>query len=281
MGSVFDTPLEKVIERRRSVRTYENRPLSPEIRSQLNHYIATLSNPFSAEVTFALLDANKAENKTRLGTYGMIRGASEYIGSTVRQSEYDLEGLGYAFEKLILYAASIGLGTCWLGGTFKRSAFAEAFAVREGVLFPAITPVGWETAPRMAEKMMRRTVRADNRLPWELIFFKNDFRAPLDSAGSNAGGYAFPLEMVRLGPSASNKQPWRAVLREGSVHFYEYKTPGYSDRFSYDIQRIDMGIAACHFHLTAIEKGIPGGIAVQDPGIQTPENTRYSFSWLP
>ncbi len=66
------------------------------------------------------------------------------------------------------------------------------------------------------------------------------------------------MEMVRLGPSASNKQPWRILLKDAVCHFYEYKEPGYSDRFNYDIQRIDLGIAAAHFDLAVNEKGIKG-----------------------
>lgn len=53
-----------------------------------------------------------------------------------------LEALGYSFESLILYATSLGLGTCWLGGTFDHSGFASAMDLKEGYLFPAISPIG-------------------------------------------------------------------------------------------------------------------------------------------
>lgn len=87
--------------------------------------------------------------------------------------------------------------------------------------------------------------------------------------------------MVRLGPSASNKQPWRLVIKDKVCHFFEYKTPGYSDKFPYDIQRIDLGIAACHFDLAVKEKGMSGFFDYQSqPDIALPENMEYAFSWI-
>ena len=91
----------------------------------------------------------------------------------------------------------------------------------------------------------------------------------------------FAWKMVRPGPSATNKQPWRVVKSGDIFHFFEYKTPGYTDRFTYDIQRLDMGIAACHFDLATQEKGLPGKIDVLSaPNINMPENVFYSFSWV-
>lgn len=87
--------------------------------------------------------------------------------------------------------------------------------------------------------------------------------------------------MTRLAPSASNKQPWRIVKSGNDFHFFEYRTPGHSVRFEYDIQRIDMGIAACHFHLAAIEKDLRGEIkALPTPDIKPQENLIYAFSWI-
>jgi len=59
--------------------------------------------------------------------------------------------------------------------------------------------------------------------------------------------------MVRIAPSASNKQPWRIVKIEGAWHFFLERTKGYGDGIIFkllklaDIQRLDMGIAMCHF----------------------------------
>ena len=277
----LDFSVEQAVKERSSVRTYEERPLSAEAKEKIRGCIATLSNPFSVDVSFRLLDVKTAPNTERLGTYGVIKGAKDFIGATVFQGEFALEALGYSFEKLILYAASLHLGTCWLGGTFQRSEFAKAMDVKGGELFPAISPVGYPSAKkRLVESIVRSTAKSAQRKSWDTLFFENSFTVPLEKI--NAGKYTFPLEMLRLAPSASNKQPWR-IVRSGNIfHFYEAKTPGYSDRFTYDIQRLDIGISACHFHLAALERDLTGKFEkLPEPKIAMPEHTEYVFSWVP
>ena len=112
------------------------------------------------------------------------------------------------------------------------------------------------------------------------MFFQDDFQTPLSKEQEDK--FAFPLEMVRLAPSASNKQPWRILLKDGNVHFFEYKTPKYSDAFAYDIQRIDMGIAAAHFNHSVKELGISGKFVWDvEPKVELPQYMEYVFSWMP
>lgn len=191
-----------------------------------------------------------------------------------------LEALGYEFEAAILYLTHLGLGTCWLGGTFNRKGFAKAMNVGDNKLFPIISPYGY-AAPKkhIKEIAMRKMINADKRKEWDKLFFENNFETPLSK--ENAGELTFPLEMVRLCPSASNKQPWRILIKGKVCHFFEYKDPKYSDIFKYDIQRIDMGICAAHFDLAVKEKKIKGHFILNDkPNIIIPKNMEYLFSWV-
>jgi nitroreductase len=270
--------ITEAVRKRYSVRNYSDIEISEETMESIREFISNLSNPFGPKVTFHYLDINCNQESQKLGTYGVIKGAKKYIGTTIKDEPFALEALGYEMEALMLYLASLGLGTCWLGGTFDRESFATAMKVDKGELFPAITPYGYPADKKhMKEMAMRTLIKADQRVAWDKIFFEDSFNSPLTQ--ENAGDYFFPLEMLRLGPSASNKQPWRILLREGVFHFYEAKEPGYSDRFTYDIQKIDIGIAAAHFDLAAKEKGIKGEFAVEDPKVELPRNVLYSFSW--
>lgn len=276
----LDFPAEKSIRDRYSVRTYQPSGLPAQIMNQLISYANGLTNPFGVPVTFLPLDIGSVDKPQKFGTYGIIKGAKDYIGAVIPQQPLALEALGYEFEQLILYAASMGIGTCWLGGTFNREVFAQAMSVQKENLFPAISPVGYPAEKkRLTEALLRRGIRADQRKQWNTLFFNSKFSSPLTQA--DAGVYALPLEMVRLGPSASNKQPWRIVKTGGAYHFYEEKTQGYSNNFSYDIQIIDIGIAACHFQLTALEQGLKGDFQVlPPPAVNPPEHTYYMFSWV-
>jgi len=51
--------------------------------------------------------------------------------------------------------------------------------------------------------------------------------------------------------------------------------------FPYDIQRIDIGIAAVHFDFSVKEKGIKGHFdTAYQANIELPENMEYVFSWI-
>jgi len=280
MNTIFNAPIEEIIKKRISVRTYTGEPLADEIKEKINDYIATLSNPFNVKVNFKLIESKTAANAAKLGTYGVIKGAVNYIGATIKKQDYALEALGYEFEKLILYITSLGLGSCWLGGTFKKGEFAKAMSVKDDDFFPVISPVGYPSDKKhLVDSVIRFMVRENLRKPWDELFFNKNFSTPLSK--SEAGDYGIALEMVRLAPSASNKQPWRIVKEGKMYHFYECKTPGFIKLFGYDIQRIDMGIAACHFHLTAIEKNLNGSFHKLPEALpDLSDDTSYIFSWV-
>ena len=280
MDTIFNTALDNVVKTRTSVRTYDKQQLTSAVKDQLTQYMHSLSGPFTPKVTFKLLENDQKHNAGKLGTYGVIKGASAYIGASIQKDEpFALETLGYTFEKLVLYAASLGLGTCWLGGTFKKGAFAEAMGVKEDVLFPIVSPVGYPLAKgHLMGSFIRFAAKSNQRKAWNELFFDGTFSAPLSTA--SAGKYEFLLEMVRLAPSASNKQPWRIIKEGNTYHFYELKTPGYSDRLGYDIQKIDIGIALCHFHLAALEKHLQGEFKHLSPSFSDkPTEAHYIISW--
>ncbi len=276
----IDFPVEPTVKARTSVRNYDPRPIEPTVQKQVEAFVETLGNPFAQAVHFHDLDSRALEGQQKLGTYGVIKGARQYIGATISRDPQALEALGYEFEALVLYLAHLGLGTCWLGGTFARKDFARAMKLPDEALFPIMTPYGY-AAPRkhLTESLMRTFVRADHRKSWETLFFRDNFQTPL--LERDAGVFVFPFEMVRLGPSASNKQPWRILVMGNACHFYEYRTPGYSDAFSYDIQRVDMGIAAAHFDFAVQEKGLNGQFVTNAaPDVVAPANVEYVFSWV-
>lgn len=276
----IDFSLEKAVTKRYSVRNYKEQEIELDKKSKIESFINSLNNPFGNKVNFHYLNNEGMKDENKLGTYGVIKGAKQYIGTTIKLEQLSLEALGYEVETLILYLAHLDLGTCWLGGTFNREGFAKAMNVGENELFPIITPYGYAATNKHEKEIeMREMILADHRREWSELFYHNDFGSILTK--EEAGDLKFALEMVRLGPSASNKQPWRIVLKDNSCYFYEYKEPGYSDRFPYDIQRIDMGIAAAHFDHAVKEKGIKGYFEIGDqPSLKLHDNMEYVFSWI-
>ena len=192
----------------------------------------------------------------KLGTYGIISGARSFIVGILDKEEKNALEFGYLFEKIVLFATDLGLQTCWLGGTFNKSDFQQSASILENEFIPIVSPVGIKKEkPRFLESAMRTVVGADKRKPWNELFFEGYSNIPLSE--NSASLYAIPLEMVRLGPSASNKQPWRIVKDNNAFHFSLCRTNGYG-LTSYDLQRNDIGIAKCHFELSTKELGFKG-----------------------
>ena len=89
-----------IISRRKSVRTYDGRPLSPEDHTYVQALMEEVNNPFDVRVRLHLLDA--AESHEKLSTYGIIRDARTYIGADCAWSEFAPLALGYQLESLVL-----------------------------------------------------------------------------------------------------------------------------------------------------------------------------------
>jgi nitroreductase len=279
----------EAINRRVSVRSYTDRPIEQDKKQEMINLLeSTNEGPFRNMVSFTLIDFSELDkNEIRsLGTYGFISGAKLFIVSAVKDgfgamdSARALVDLGYCFERVILTATNLGLGTCWLGGTFKRANFAKRINASEDDIVPAISPIGYARDRRTIREMaVRRFANSDQRKPWEELFFDGDMNTPLSK--ESAGAYAVPLECVRLGPSASNNQPWRVVYQKqhGAFHFYLKRNWGY-DKLNgkIDLQLVDMGISMCHFELSAREKGLTGTWEVAKPDLGTGD-AEYMVTW--
>ena len=261
----------EAIRQRLSVRSYAEQQLEPEVRRQLeelclNHKDA---GPFGAAVRFRLLDLEplSSSDLRKMGTYGVIKGARLYIMGAVRNEAGAMEDLGYCLENIILEATALGFGTCWLGGTFKRSAFAGKMELAEDELLPAITPVGYPAVEKSTtERVMRFGAGSNRRKPWSELFFKSDGVTALTEPES--GPFKEAYEAVRMGPSASNKQPWRLVLdQQGATHLYLKENKLYNRMMGkVRLQLVDMGIAMSHFEVAARELNLPGAWHTKQDG---------------
>lgn len=285
----YSKPVTEIIKQRSSRRSYRDQPLDTAIKQQLMEFLAgNHAGPFASPARFLLVAAQPGDSDTLkgLGTYGFIKGARAFIVGAVKHSEKNLEDYGYLMERIILFATDLGLGTCWLGGTFNKSNFSKKIEAAEDELVPAVSPVGYIAEKRsLTEHLVRWGANSKMRHPWETLFFHETFDTPL--SGQIAGAYAAPLEMVRIAPSASNKQPWRIVKEPGKpiFHFYLQRSKGYEksgERFNMaDLQRLDMGIAMCHFELSAKEINLHGTWEIKPPvALSLPERTEYIASWL-
>ncbi|KAA6398850.1 MAG: putative nitroreductase like, partial [Streblomastix strix] len=153
--------------------------------------------------------------KGKLGTYGIISGAKYFLVGITESEESSLE-IGFVFERLVLLCTSLGLGTCWIGGTFNKSQFKANLTLNEHEQIFAVSPIGY---PLDKERLMGRAFASisghNNRKPFNQICFKglnydenNGFESP-----ESVGPIGIALEAARWSPSAVNSQPWRLFVQ--------------------------------------------------------------------
>jgi len=278
MKSIID-----VIKKRHSVRNYSNKPIEKDKVQQIEAYLKNnTQGPLGSTLRFKLFDAtdyDPAELK-KFGTYGFIKGSRAYIAGVVKSNVTAMEDFGYCMEKNVLFATGLGLGTCWLGGTLNRSTFAQMMNVTEDEILPAVTPIGYAKERKsLKESFIRLAVGADNRKKTEELFFDNSNTIPL--VMNSSGQYSKVLDAVRIAPSASNKQPWRIIKGVGNrYHFFMKEDTAYNTAFkNIKIQNVDMGIAMCHFELSAIELGLKGVWKIEEPAIESGD-FKYIVTWV-
>lgn len=257
----------EVIMSRKSVRTFDGKGISSEDRDSIVKYIDSIGNPFDIPVRFVLLDADEHGLSSPV-----LNGEKLYVTGIVDKIPYSEVAFGYSFEQLVLYAWSLGIGTTWIGGTMKREAFERAAGLKEGERMPCISPLGYPAEKRtIKESLMRKGVKADERKAVDSFFLGSDMK-PAEAA---SGKVRRALELVRWAPSAVNKQPWRIINEDKRFHFYECKDKGYVSDEVGDMQKIDIGIALCHFVIGLGEEGSEPAVAIADPGFDVPENMEY------
>ena len=262
--------LMEVIRGRKSVRTYDGTGISGEHRGLLEEYIKGITNPFDIPVEFVLMDAKEHGLSSPV-----LSGERLYVAGKVEKKPYADVAFGVSFEKLVLYAWSLEIGTVWIGGTMKRDVFEKAAGLKEGEMMPCVSPLGYPAEKRsLKEAMMRKGVSADSRISPDKLFFQDTWDNPYTPGDEMTD----ILEMVRLAPSAVNKQPWRIIFRDGVYHFYEKKNKGFVNDSTGDLQKIDVGIALCHFIMGLEDKGKQCGIEISDPGIDIPGDAEYIVS---
>ena len=264
--------LMELIKTRKSVRSFDDRPVSAEDRRRLSEYMDTITNPFGIPVRFVLLDA-KATNLPS----PVLSGETLYVAGKVAKKDRADVAFGFSFEKLVLYAWSLGIGTTWIGGTMKREVFEQAAGLSDGEMMPCISPLGYPAKKRsVRETLMRRGVKADERMPADRLFFGGSWEAPLSAADREA--LRDLMEMVRWAPSAVNRQPWRIIAADGVLHFYEKQDKGYVSEKTGDLQKIDVGIALCHAVMCLEAQRKTVEVVVRDPGLSVPDGVIYIAS---
>lgn len=246
-----DPPAAALVEAARvrsSRRSFDGKPVDSANLGALEGFIHSF-HPSDLARTVLLRDAPADLFTGIIGSYGKVGGASSALvfvgaGGTPGVDEC----VGYTGEAAVLEATRLGLGTCWIGGTFSASRTASAVGLEPGERVFGISPVGYAAA---SLSFAERTVFG-HKTPGPKARKSDE-----EIAAGNAGWPAWAragVQAARLAPSAMNRQPWRFAYENGAV-IVSYDG---ADAYKSVSKRLDCGIAMLHFELGARHAGVAG-----------------------
>ena len=254
-----DNTMAQIIARRHSTRSYHATPLPPGLLHEIAESGAQ-SIPLFPEIALRFIPITDGpafiqEHGGTLRNYGRILGAPHYLAAVSETRAGYMVNTGFRMEQLILHATARDLGTCWLGGGYRRQDVGAMLDIAPDEQVVALTPLGYpaggvRSAMNRAFKLF--TPRQGKRLPLEQIVFAGAWGTAIGDELNGRPALGQILEAARLAPSWVNSQPWRFVWREG-VLVVAVSQPAGQNELPYYL--LDGGIAMSHLHLVAGELG--------------------------
>ena len=218
----------QAIEKRCSIRKFRAEPTADDMES-----LAQAADSLAAYGIRIVISRSDKIFASRLGT-PKIRGTECFAAFVSKEGRSPY--LGYIGELFILECVARGLGTCWLGASFRMGAAQRAVEMEQGEAIICVTPLGYA-----AEDFKLRPRRSISSLTGLSV---QDFVA-LPRWQQCA------IEAARRAPSAVNAQPW--AFEAGDDYIAVINT---TPNLGYG--KLDCGIAMIHMELGAAHCGVAG-----------------------
>lgn len=238
--------LIKAIKKRKSTRKYKETKIDDKkIKNIIEKSIET-DKLFESDIVVDLRDRKEINDliKGIIGDYGKIISPHYFILSTEKEKKNIID-LGFLGEQLILELTKEKLATCWIGKFGSKEKIGNRLNLKNQKKPQALLAFG-----KPSKKGFRN--EEPNRKKLNELIIGGKRKIKFDQI----------LELVKLAPSALNRQPWRFKLKDNRIDFYLSKK-GLMEKFLRNISNlkllnyIDIGIALKHAQIGG-EKYIEG-----------------------
>lgn len=216
--------LSDAVSSRISCRDFLPRPLSDGHSRQLEKAVTQCSR--RAGLHIQLICGRPGPFSSFFKGWGRLKGVQNYLVFAGPANDPDLEEkCGYYGEELVLTAETMGLGTCWVGGTYDRESCL--CHLQGGEELVCVAAVGYP-APARAKK--ERHCKTLSELAEDL--------------GNAPEWFRTGVAAVQRAPSAMNRQGYLFSFREDGAARVRLNGTG-------SFALVDLGIAKRHFELGA------------------------------
>jgi len=211
--------LKEAVALRHSVRSYQQKPLDEAVRAQLEEYVRQINDESGLHIQL-VCDEPKAFSSF-LAHYGKFSGVSNYLALVGEKSDDLEEKCGYYGEKIVLYAQTLGLNTCWVALTYKK--IKSAYVVGKGEKLALVIALGYGNTQGAVHKVKR-------------------YEEVSNIEQSSPDWFREGVKFALLAPTAINQQKFFFELKEGKVKL--------TCRTNV-CRGVDLGIVKLHFELGA------------------------------
>ena len=145
----------EAVEKRISCRAYRDEPLPEDVLRQMEEKAAALRE--ASGLRFVPVRGKPAVKLAAAMFSGRVDFCAALIGP---DDPLSAEKLGYYGQELVLYATRLGLGTCWVAGTYDRKSVDVTLAPGEKLW--DVIPIGWpvEKTPKK-QILIRAAIRGE------------------------------------------------------------------------------------------------------------------------
>lgn len=234
------------IHQRVSVRSYADRSVDPALLERLLSFAGNADHLSDVPPRVALISGVEKVKRVltfMIGSYGLVQNAPHLlVGVLPEEGEKARIDLGYVLEQAALEATRLGLGTCWITGSYDAEQASDAVKLEPEEVAAAVCALGYPTEKgfgRLHTRVIRRLAGGHRRKPLTEIVFAGRWGQPWSPERADPKLVTL-LEHARLSPSAHNAQPWRFIVNEDGVALAVVKP-----------MFIDAGIVMAHAALAA------------------------------
>ena len=186
--------LKEALFARHSVRQYEDKPIDEETINKLEVFIGEINLDSGLHIQL-VKNEPKAFSST-LAHYGNFSGVNNYIAVVGKKSDRLEEDAGYYGQKIVLYAQTLGLNTCWVALTYSK--VPSAFKIDQGEKIVIVISIGYGV-DHGKERSSKKPEDVSNLESDSPEWFKDGITAAL------------------LAPTAINQQKFKLLLIDDKV----------------------------------------------------------------
>nr|WP_278244981.1 nitroreductase family protein [[Clostridium] dakarense] len=229
------------MDNRKSRRTYTEEDIDGKDVKILKELIDSINKGTKLNIQY--IKDGKDDISGFKASYGMISNAKSFIAlvgdKNIRNYK---EKLGYYGESIVLEATNLKLGTCWIGGTYKKEECKKYIEFKDNEELVCIIAIGNVDKNLSIKEKLVKTLNKNEKSFNDILISHNKEIPSWVKVG---------IDCTAKAPSALNKKIVAYKLKDNKVEAKIMKK-------NHGYEKIDLGISMLHFQLGAYSEGYMG-----------------------